>query len=167
MSCRVLPSPLPASPVEVFDHLLDRDLVALGDFLGDFLRRAEIPAHFQSAQQPDVVNHPRVAGSAVAMCRMPLRFPAGECGAFDKFGGQRADVSGDTFKLGEAVRWPIKDVRLVQGVSTLNRRAILISKLPVDLFMIQHSTQRTFKSSAFLRSSNLSFKGDGLYLVLP
>ena len=36
MSWRFLASPLAVLRVEVFDHLLDRHLVALGDFCGDF-----------------------------------------------------------------------------------------------------------------------------------
>ena len=49
--------------VEVFDHFLHRHLIAIGDFLGDLRGRSLKFLHFQTAQKPDVVYHPLVAGS--------------------------------------------------------------------------------------------------------
>ena len=63
MSCRVRPSVADGLlRVEVLDHLLNRHLVALRHLLQDLGRRGFEFLHLQTAQQPDILDHPLVAG---------------------------------------------------------------------------------------------------------
>ena len=92
MSCRFLPSAV-TRPVriEVLDHLLDRHLVALGDFFQQLRRRRRLLMHLQPAQQPDVIHHPLVARLGRGHVDRSVLDPQRQHAmAFDKISRQRA-----------------------------------------------------------------------------
>ena len=116
--------------VEVFYHFLDRHLIAGGDLLDDFGGRSLKFLHFQTAQQPDVGDHPLVAGSGGGDVNgSVVDGKRQEAVALGKFGGQRANDFRRHVQPGEAARLPLEIVASRQIASVLNRLYEIILRI--------------------------------------
>jgi hypothetical protein len=99
--------------IEVFEHLLHRDLVALGDFFQDLGSRRDGLLDLQTAQEPDVIDHPLVARLGRGYVnRAVVDFERQDAMTLDEVGGQRAHGLWRNIKLCQTSARPARAVRL-------------------------------------------------------
>ena len=112
-------------PKDIRAHLL-------GDLLVDLRGGSFKFLHFQTAQKPDVVNHPLVGGSGGGDVDGSVDdFKGQNAVAFGKFGGQRANDFRRNCKPDEAAQPPLKAITFNQGASRLDGISIHTSHLCV------------------------------------